>query len=93
MKDFLEYLVKQIVNNAESVSVEEVAGEEPGNFSYHVNVAAEDMGLVIGKEGRTIKSLRSLARAKAIKDGIRINVELVEPEGSTHGKTLEQQES
>ena len=51
---------------------------EEGCTTYLIEVADEDMGLVIGKEGRTIKSIRSLIRAKAIKDGVRVRVELLD---------------
>ena len=45
-----------------------------------IEVNKEDMGLLIGKEGKTIRSIRSLVRAKAIKDGVRVKVEIVEKE-------------
>ncbi|HLC93795.1 MAG TPA: KH domain-containing protein [Patescibacteria group bacterium] len=78
MKDFIEYLIKQIVTHPDDVKIEEKRSEEDSQIGYYITVSPEDMGIVIGKEGRTIKSLRALARAKAIKDGIRINLELVE---------------
>lgn len=76
MKEFLEYLVKQIVTNPEEVSVEETQQDEL--FIFQIHVAQEDMGIVIGKEGKTIKSIRNMAKAKAIKDNIRIQVVLEE---------------
>jgi len=81
MKEFLELLVKNIVNNPDDVSItEEIEGTVN---NYKISVNPDDMGIVIGKEGRTIKSLRSLAKSKAIKDGIKINIELVEPDKSS----------
>jgi hypothetical protein len=81
MKDFIEYLLKQIVSKPEEMKVEESIDPENNFHSYRVTVAPDDMGFVIGKEGRTIKSLRNLTRAKAIKDGIRMNLELIDVEG------------
>lgn len=77
MKEFLEFLVKSIVKNEDSVLVEEGL-DMTGGPLLKLTVNKEDMGLIIGKEGRTIKSLRNLVKSKAIKEGKRINVELVE---------------
>ena len=76
MRDFIEYLVKQIVSKPEEVEVTET--QENGVFTYKVKVDSEDMGIVIGKEGKNIKSIRNLAKSKAIKDNVRINIELLE---------------
>ena len=76
MKEFIEYLVKQLVNNPDEVEVTET--QESGLLSYKIKVANEDMGIVIGKEGKNIKSIRNLAKSKAIKENIRINIELLE---------------
>lgn len=84
MQEFLNYLVLNIVKNPDDVKVEEVL--EGTTYNYQISVNAEDMGLVIGKEGRIIRSIRALAKSKAIKEGIMINVELLEPEGSTRGQ-------
>jgi len=82
MHEFLTYLITNIVKNPQDVRVEEVV--EGNGYIYNIHVNPDDMGLVIGKEGRIIKSVRALAKSKAIKDGVMISVELVEPEGSTH---------
>ena len=76
MKEFLEYLLKQIVSKPEDIAITE--NEEDGIKVYLVKVAPEDMGIVIGKEGRNIKSIRNMAKAKAIKDNVRISVVLQE---------------
>ncbi len=78
MQEYIEFLVKQIVTNPDSVSVEEIK-EDDSSFTYVISVAKEDMGIVIGREGRTIKSLRTLAKVKAVKDDIRVNITLNEP--------------
>ncbi|EKD94939.1 MAG: hypothetical protein ACD_25C00149G0002, partial [uncultured bacterium] len=60
----------------EAIEVEEV--NEEGVFVYTISAAKEDMGTLIGKEGRNIKSIRNMAKAKAIKDDIRISVNIKE---------------
>lgn len=76
MKEFLEYLIKSIVSKPESVAIKE--SKEDTSFVYNVTVDQSDMGLIIGKEGRTIKSIREMAKAKAIKEGTRVDVILDE---------------
>ena len=78
MKEFIAYLLTQIVSKPEEVQVFEEVEPQSNFYVYKVSVAQEDMGIVIGKEGRNIKSLRALTRAKAIKDGVRMNIELDE---------------
>ncbi len=77
MKDFAEYLLKQIVKNEDAVAVEEE--KTPEGVTIRMTVHPEDMGLVIGRGGKTIRSLRALLKAKAIRENIRVNVELTEP--------------
>lgn len=76
MKEFLNYLINNIINHPDSLDIQEE--NESGLTIYKINVHDEDMGLLIGKNGKTIKSIRSLIRAKAIKDGIRVRIELVD---------------
>lgn len=76
MKEFIEFLLKQFVGSPDAVVVTE---SKDGDFNIeHVKVADEDMGIVIGKEGKTINSLRNLVRAKAIKENIMVRVVLVD---------------
>jgi len=72
MKDFIEYLVKKIATKPKKVKVEET--EDNGMLIYKVTADEEDMGIVIGKEGKNIRALRNLAKAKAIKDNIHIKI-------------------
>lgn len=74
MKEFLEYLIKSIVSKPEEAFVTETQDGE--YFIYVISVAQEDMGTVIGRQGNNIRGLRNMAKAKAIKEGIRIRVEL-----------------
>jgi len=74
MKDFIEYLAKAVVKNPDKVEVSQ--SEEGSEYRFVITVDPSDMGLVIGKEGRTISSIRTLAKAKAVKEGIWVSVEL-----------------
>ncbi len=76
MKKFIEYLVKEISTKPEEVKIEEINAE--GTKVYQIHVSEDDMGVVIGKEGKNIRSLRNLAKAKAIKDNVRIQIILEE---------------
>ncbi len=81
MKEFIEYLVKSIVKMPEAVSVTQQNVE--GSTVYTIKVDDSEMGLIIGKQGKTIRSIRDLAKAKAIKDNVRIRIELIESEQPT----------
>lgn len=76
MKDFIEYLAKLVVNKPESVEVVEELQTDITNL--RLKTAPEDIGLVIGKGGKIIRSLRTLLRIKGIKENKRVNLELEE---------------
>ena len=76
MKDFITWLIKAIVDNPDKVSVEEK--EENGQTTYSLSVAQEDMGKVIGRGGKIIKSIRKLLGVRAAKEGKRVNLKLLE---------------
>ena len=78
MKDTLQYIVSSIVDNPDAVAIEE--HEENGITNLIVTVAKEDMGKVIGKEGKVIRSIRNIMKIKAMKHNIRINITLAETE-------------
>ncbi|GIW61788.1 MAG: UPF0109 protein [Patescibacteria group bacterium] len=78
MKDTLSFIVKSIVDHPDSVSVEE--REENGITILTVSVAKDDMGKVIGKEGKVIRSIRNIMKVKAMKHNKRITVTLAENE-------------
>ncbi len=77
MKDLLKYITERIVNNPEAVEIQEVQ-MEGGAMDLSLKVHPDDMGLIIGKNGSTIRAIRNLLKVKAIKDDIRFNLELVE---------------
>lgn len=76
MKKLLEFLVKSIVAKPKSVTINEEKKE--GFSEYSIKVDPEDIKIVIGKNGQTIRAIRNLAKAKAIRQGKRINVKLEE---------------
>ena len=76
MKDTLHYIVSAIVDTPDAVSIEE--NEQDGITQFVVTVAKEDMGKVIGKEGKVIRSIRNVMKIRAMKDNKRINISLAE---------------
>lgn len=78
MKNTLSYLVTSIVDSADKVKIEE--SEEQGIVHYFVKVAKEDMGKVIGKQGKVIKSIRNVMKIPAMKTKKKIDISLVEEE-------------
>ena len=80
MKDLLSYIVTSLVTNPGAVSIEET--NEEGNVNLNLTVDPKDMGLIIGKGGQTIRAIRKLLTVRAIAENVRVNLQLVEPEGS-----------
>ena len=80
-QEFLEYLVKSLVDHPDDVKVDRKVDEMGVLLSLHVN--AQDMGQVVGRQGATAKSIRSLLRIVGIKNNARVNLKIEEPEGST----------
>ena len=74
MKQLLEYIVPNIVNHPEDVVITENVAD--GNVTLTIKVNPEDTGRVIGKAGKIINSIRQIARVLAIKQGVRVNVEI-----------------
>lgn len=79
MKDTLHFIITSIVDDPDAVSIEEQTGEE-GILNLVVTVAKDDMGKVIGKEGKVIRSIRNIMKIKAMKENVRINISLAEIE-------------
>jgi predicted RNA-binding protein YlqC (UPF0109 family) len=79
MKEFIEYVVKALVDYPEQVDVKEVDGERVVVFELRLNPT--DVGKVIGKSGRTITAIRTLLTSTAAKSGKRAMLEIIEPEG------------
>ncbi|GKU24776.1 MULTISPECIES: KH domain-containing protein [Clostridium] len=75
MKTLVEVIAKSLVDNPDSVQVNEVAGEQ--SIIIELKVAPEDMGKVIGKQGRIAKAIRTVVKAAAVKDNKRVVVEII----------------
>ena len=80
MKQLIEYIVSNIVNHPENVSVTEEATTDKDTTKYLIKVDSEDVGRVIGKQGKVIKAIRQLVRIAAIQKGTRDFVDLLEDE-------------
>ena len=76
MRDTVEMIVKALVDEADAVDVREI--ERDGTTRIEVRVARSDMGKVIGKQGRTVRALRSLVYAAGLKKHRRFVLDVVE---------------
>ncbi len=76
MKDLIEYIAKAIVDNPEAVKIIEEQGED-GRVVFKLEVAQEDKGKVIGKQGQTAKAIRTLLRIAAVQRDVRASLEIV----------------
>ena len=74
MKDLILFLAKSLVENPDAVQVTETEG--PDSIILELNVAPEDMGKVIGKQGRIAKAIRAVVRAATAKDQKPVFVEI-----------------
>ena len=74
MREFLEYIVKQLVDNPDSVQISEE--EKDNKVIFKIKVAQVDIGKIIGKQGRTAQSMRVLLSAVAAKSGKRAILEV-----------------
>lgn len=75
LKDLAIKMAKAVVNDADRVQVEEVEGASM--IVLELRVAPDDMGRIIGKEGRVANAMRTLLRTSAAKDGKRVNLEII----------------
>jgi hypothetical protein len=75
MKDLVEFIAKSLVDDPTQVHVSEIEGER--SVTLELRVGPEDMGRVIGKDGRTANAMRRLVRVLAAKEGKRANLEIV----------------
>jgi len=84
-KEFLEYIVKALVDNPKDVKVERKVDEMGVLLSLTVN--PQDMGQIIGREGSTAKAIRNLVRIVGLKNHARVNLKIEEPEGGRVQRT------
>jgi len=76
LKELLEFLAKSLVDHPEEVRVEET--ETESTVVLELTVAKDDIGKVIGKQGRIARALRTIVKASAVKNGKRAIVEIVD---------------
>ncbi|NLY18382.1 MAG: KH domain-containing protein [Clostridiaceae bacterium] len=76
MKELLESIAKSLVDNPECVSVNEIEGEQ--SLILELRVADDDMGKVIGKQGRIAKAIRTVMKAAALRNNKRVVVEIIQ---------------
>ncbi len=79
-QQFVDTVVKAIVNNPDSVRTERIVDERGVLISLHVH--PEDMGYVIGRSGQTARSIRTLLKIVGAKNDARVTLKIIEPEGS-----------
>ena len=75
MKELVEFMAKSLVDNPDAVTVSEVNGEQ--SIILKLSVAPEDMGKIIGKQGRIAKAIRTVIKAVAVKQNKRVIVEII----------------
>ena len=78
-RDFVEFIIKQMVTNPDEVEVTRTVDEM--GVLITLKVSKEDMGRIIGKSGQTAKSIRVLLRVVGSKNNARVNLKIIEPDG------------
>ena len=86
-QDFLEFVIKGLVDHPEAVKVTRTVDEMGVLLMLDLN--PEDMGKVIGRQGNTAKAIRTLLRVVGMKHNARVNLKINEPEGGTGGARRE----
>jgi len=87
---FVEYVVKSIVGHPDDVETERTIDERGVLITLKVN--PEDMGYVIGRQGQTARSIRTLLKIVGAKSNARVNLKIYEPEGSTRAPRQQREE-
>lgn len=88
-QQFVEFIVKGIVNHPDDVKTDRTIDERGVLITLHIN--PEDMGYVIGRQGQTARSIRTLLKIVGAKNDARVNLKIYEPEGSRRPRRDEQQ--
>ncbi len=76
MKEILQTIIENLVDNPDAVEIKQT--DETNSVLFEVKVAESDMGKVIGKQGKTAKSIRTVMKAVAAREHKRINVEFID---------------
>jgi hypothetical protein len=77
MKELIEFIAKSLVEKPDAVTVSEETTED-GSILLKLGAAPEDMGRIIGKQGRTAKAMRTLLNAKATREAKRVSLQIME---------------
>ena len=75
MKEILETIIKNLVDNKDAIEIKELEGEQ--SIVFEVKVAEDDMGKVIGKQGKIASSIRTIMKAAASRESKRVTVEFI----------------
>ncbi|NLA83844.1 MAG: KH domain-containing protein [Clostridiales bacterium] len=75
MEDLVSFLAKQLVDEPDKVEVQRV--EQNNSVTIELSVAPDDMGKVIGKQGRIAKAIRTVVKAASLKEEKKVNVEII----------------
>ena len=86
-QEFLEYVVKMLVDNPDAVKVNRTVDEM--GVLLTLDVHSDDMGKIIGRSGNTAKAIRTLLRVVGMKNNARVNLKINEPEGSTRESSVD----
>lgn len=76
MKDFVAYIVKNLVDHPDMVKINEIGGTH--TIIIELSVEKSDIGKIIGKKGKTINAIRTLLMSVASRNGLRVNLEILE---------------
>lgn len=76
MKELLYAIVEDLVDDKDSITITQDEPNEEGVVVFHLSVAPDDMGRVIGKQGRIAKAIRTIMRAGAAKSNMKVAVEI-----------------
>ncbi len=76
MQELLKVIAQGLVEDPSQVSVDKDEPNEEGVIVYHIHVAEDDMGRIIGKQGRIAKAIRTIARSAAIRNNTKVMVEI-----------------
>ena len=88
MKDLLEYIVTNLVTNPDAISVDEQ--NQAGSVDLILTVDPSDMGIIIGKNGQTIRAIRKILTVRAIAEQVRVNLQLAEPAGGISKEVVDE---
>ncbi|HBK33621.1 TPA: RNA-binding protein [Candidatus Uhrbacteria bacterium] len=85
-QEFVEYIVRAIVNHPDDVRTERIVDERGVLITLFIN--QEDMGYVIGRQGQTARAVRTLLKIVGAKKNARVNLKIYEPEGSRRSRDV-----